>query len=318
MPAVLNARHSNRPPAEQLEGALIIDKPPGPTSHDVVARVRKLLKTRTGHTGTLDPLASGVLLLLLGGATRLSRFFQSCDKQYRAEIKLGEVTTTLDREGDVTERKPVPALSRQEIEAILARFTGTIEQLTPFFSAVKVKGKKLYKVARSQDAELRRIHLETRPLRRVSIHELELVACTSDCWTLLVCCSSGTYLRALAHDLGQAVGCGAHLSSLRRTRCGPFTLSQAVPLEQLSSHWQQGFIPLHELLPDLPRLDLSQAQAERISHGTGIPAGAAAPRGLCRLFHGPHLIAIAAAQANEIRPRVVLVRDPTGLKAEGQ
>ena len=254
---------------EVVSGLLVIDKPSGPSSHDVVGEVRRLLKTKAGHAGTLDSLASGVLLLLLGRATRLARFLQAGDKEYRAEIKLGQTTPTFDREGEIVEEKSVPLISRQRAQEILEQFSGEIQQLPPFYSAVKVGGQKLYQVARGKKRSFESLRAQLQkecPARNVTIYRLELIAQSADLWSLSVHCSAGTYIRTLAHDIGQAVGCGAHLQDLRRTRSGRFDLSRAINLQEAAKDWRKGFVAMEDLVTELPRLDLDEIQAERVRH----------------------------------------------------
>ncbi len=281
-------------------GALVVNKPLGPTSHDIVERVRVLSRTKVGHTGTLDPLASGVLPLLLGPATRLTRFYQSSDKEYLAEIQLGQTTDTLDGEGEVLQESPVPEVSPQQAYEVLNKFTGEIRQQPPMFSAVKVKGKKLYQLAR-QKREVER------PWRQVTIHRLELLKQEREIWNLSVCCSAGTYIRTLAHDIGEALGCGAYLRKLQRTRSGCFDLSQALPLEGIESQWRENLYPMEELLPELPRIELNEPEAARVRHGNGISRSGTPQDKFFRLFHQQKLLAIGQSEpADQLRPVIVL------------
>jgi tRNA pseudouridine55 synthase len=285
---------------ESLCGALIVDKPSGPTSHDIVARARVLLKTKVGHTGTLDPLASGVLPLLLGRTTRLTRFFQSSDKEYLAEIQLGQTTNTLDAEGEVIQESSVPEISPQQAKEVLEEFTGEIQQQPPMFSAVKVGGKKLYQLAR-QKLEI------DRPWRTVSVYRIDLLEQTREIWSLRVHCSSGTYIRSLAHEIGKTLSCGAYLRKLRRIRCGCFHLSGALPLEGIESQWREALLPMEKLLPELPRIDLDEQQAKRVRHGNEIPGSSKVQEEFCRLFHHQKLVAIGqSGPANQLRPVIVL------------
>lgn len=286
----------------QLSGLLVVDKPKGPTSHDVVQKVRKLLNTKVGHTGTLDPLATGVLPLLLGQATRLARFFQGNDKEYEAQIKLGKTTRTYDEEGEVIEEKPAPKISSVEARQILAQFTGTIQQLAPLYSAVKVGGHKLYQLARRRSPA---VSEDARPSRTVSIYRIDLVEQGRDLWTLHLHCSAGTYIRSLAHEIGQAIGCGAYLQNLRRCRSGAFQISDAITLQDLPSKWQEVLLPVEALLPELPRIDLSHVQAARIIHGTPV-LGPAGPAQECRLFYNGKLVALATYKDKALHPTLVL------------
>lgn len=290
------------------DGVLVIDKPPGPTSHDIVKEIRSLLRTKTGHTGTLDPFATGVLPLTLGRATRLTRYLQSSDKDYVAEIRLGKTTDTLDREGRVIEETSVPAISAGQARATLSQFTGEIRQQPPMFSAVKVDGKRLYSLARrNQQVE--------RPWRTVHIYRLDLKEQKPDTWKFTVHCSSGTYIRSLAQDIGESLKCGAYLLNLRRIRSGSFDLSQSVGPEQVKSHWDQAFFPLEEILTELPRIDLDTDQAEQVSNGMKVVLGHSEGSTLFRLFYDQRLIAIGQieADADGIQPITVL-RTPEQLR----
>ncbi len=284
-----------------IHGVLLLDKPVGPTSHDMVAQVRRALRVKAGHTGTLDPLASGVLPVLLGKATRLMRFFQAHDKVYEARVKLGQVSATFDAEGPILETAPVPAFPLRRIEEALAGFTGTIEQLPPMFSAVKVGGKPLYKAARRGEVVERKV-------REVTIHSLDLLEAEPDLWRIRVHCSSGTYVRALAHEIGAALGCGAHLAGLRRLRSGPFRIEQAVAPTDLEQDWRHGFQPIEELLPEFPRVELTPQQARRVQNGNAVlcdPAGE-----VVRLFHRDRLVAIARREGSYAAPSAVFEVDP--------
>jgi tRNA pseudouridine55 synthase len=210
-----------------MNGILLIDKPQGMTSHDVVRRVRRLLRTRrVGHTGTLDPLATGVLPVAVGEATRIVQFLMEGDKTYRAVLKLGEITTTQDAEGEVLERRPVEGITVEAVIAAARSFAGVIHQLPPMYSALKKDGVPLYRLAR-QGIEVER------ESREVRIDRLQILDVDLPLVTLEVDCSKGTYVRTLCHDLGLALGTGAHLVALRRTRSGSFTEADCVKLEQL-------------------------------------------------------------------------------------
>lgn len=299
--AVSNPADRSRtgPRAPAPHGVLVIDKPEGPTSHDIVVSARRSLGTRAGHTGTLDPLATGVLPLVLGKATRLSRFYQKQDKEYLARIGLGRATETYDREGAVVREGSVPELSTREVRKFLDRFVGEISQRPPLYSAVRVQGRRLYELARSrQQPEL--------PLRHVRIHGIELLERKPEEWTLRVHCSAGTYIRTLAHDLGGAIGCGAFLESLRRTRSGAFDLSQAISPERMTEEWSRAHFPLEKLLPELPLVELEDPEAKRVRHGGQVEADPPLPDGWCRIFHGGRLVALGETDAGTIQPSIVL------------
>ena len=214
-------------PAKELEGVLLVDKPTDHTSHDVVARLRgKLRMRRIGHAGTLDPMATGLLVILVGKATRISQYLMSVDKVYAGTIKLGEVTNTQDAEGEVLETRPVPPLTEPEIRQALQGFIGDQYQLPPMFSAIKIDGVPLYKRAREGEE----VEREPRFIRVISY---ELTRWASPELDFRVHCTKGTYVRTLAHDLGQRLGCGAHLKALRRLSSGDLTMEKALTLDQI-------------------------------------------------------------------------------------
>lgn len=250
-------------------GILLVDKSSGPTSHDVVAAIRRGTgEKRVGHAGTLDPLATGLLVILLGAATRLSEYLLAKDKRYLARVRFGQTTNTYDAAGEITSTsEAVP--SREQVEAALAAFRGAIQQRPPAFSAVKRGGQRAYALARRGAA----VELEPRP---VIIHQLSIVEWSPPECSLDVTCSAGTYIRSLAHDLGQALGCGAFLAALRRTASGHFRLEDAVALEALraafaAGDWQRHLLPMETALPDLPEVHLSEAEAQRVLHGATVP-----------------------------------------------
>jgi len=251
-----------------MNGLLIVNKPSGMTSHDVVNTVRRITKVRrVGHTGTLDPLATGVLVLMIGPATRLARFIGECKKVYRAVVRLGEATATYDAEGDITERHAVH-VTIKAIETALDQFRGTIEQRPPMYSAIKVKGQKLYQLAR-QGKEIERA------LRPITIYQLDVLDWTSPNLMLEVACSAGTYIRSLAHDLGQVLGCGAHLKALTRTAVGDFGLDQSYTLETLrvwadEGRIEEALLPPGAALSTLPAVQLTPAQEQAVRYGQAI------------------------------------------------
>ncbi len=249
-------------------GFLPMVKPAGPSSAAFVGGVRRLLRaTKAGHTGTLDPGADGVLVLAFSRATSLIPYLPT-DKGYLARIKLGITTHTLDAGGRILSRQAVPALDQAGVKAVLGSFTGQIQQIPPMVSAVQVKGKRLYHLAR------RGVQVE-RPVRTITIYNLELLDLGQDELTLRVRCSGGTYIRTLADDLGQALGCGAHLQALTRTESNGFALSQAVSWETLSQAVQHGqwtdlLVSPQRALAHLPRLELDAQQAKAIGYGQAV------------------------------------------------
>ena len=247
-------------------GILIIDKPQDWTSHDVVAKCRRVLhERRVGHAGTLDPMATGVLPVFVGRATRAVEFVMEGEKEYLAGLRLGLVTNTQDTTGEVLEQRPV-SVTRAELEAALEQFRGDILQVPPMYSAIKIGGKKLYELARKgREVE--------RPARPVTIHSLTLEGQTApDEFTIRVKCSKGTYVRTLCHDLGAALGCGGCMSSLRRTMACGFTLQEAYPLaEVLACEDPAGLLrPTDSLFADHPALTLGKRGADRVRHGAQV------------------------------------------------
>ena len=252
-----------------MNGLLVVNKPTGMTSHDVVNAVRRMAKTRrVGHTGTLDPLATGVLVLLIGSSTRLAQFISGSDKAYRATIRLGRSTTTYDADGEIIEQHPVTA-RRVDVEQVLGQFRGSIAQVPPMYSAIKVNGQKLYKLAR-QGKEV-----ERKP-REITIHGLEIVEWSPPDLIVDVVCSAGTYIRSLAHDLGQALNCGAHLIALSRTASGNFTLAQSHTLDDLralaeTGHFEDALLPPQTALAKFPSVRLTAEQEQAVDFGQRFP-----------------------------------------------
>lgn len=250
-------------------GIIVIDKPADWTSQDVTARLRRVFGTRRiGHGGTLDPMATGVLPVFVGRATRAVEFFESAEKEYLATLRLGEITDTEDSTGTVLERRPVTA-GPDELRAVLPRFLGEQLQIPPMYSAVKIGGQKLYALARKgQTVE--------RPPRKITIHTLELLESRGTEHVLRVRCSKGTYIRTLCRDLGEALGCGGCMAALRRTRAGCFSLDHAIPLARLLEESEAGqavgryLLPVDELFHDLPRITVDDKNAARLRNGAQI------------------------------------------------
>jgi tRNA pseudouridine55 synthase len=255
-----------------ISGVLVVDKPVGMTSHDVVQAIRNGTGLRrAGHTGTLDPRASGVLVILVGPAVRLSEYVSASDKRYQAIIRLGGTTDTFDAEGRVTDSKVDPmSITETQFEEALKSFVGEIEQTPPPYSAVKVRGRKAYEMARQGE------EVELEP-RKITVHHLEVLEWTPPEVVIDVHCSSGTYVRSLANDLGEKLGCGAYLVGLRRTKSGRFTLRDSVPLRKLqeaftAGNWYQYLIPAAEALGDWPAVELNPDEVEGVRHGHRVKA----------------------------------------------
>jgi tRNA pseudouridine55 synthase len=235
------------PDPNQLEGVLLVDKPTGMTSHDVVARLRHCLRMRQiGHAGTLDPLATGLLVMLIGRATKISQYLMSLDKEYEGVFELGKVTDSHDADGEVLETNPVPSLDAEGLRAVMKQFVGDQYQTPPMFSAKKIKGVPLYKLARKgQEVE--------REPRFVRIESFDLLEFTPPTASFRVKSSKGTYVRTLVHDLGRKIGCGATLAALRRTGSGQFRLTDAAPLAQFDTltmaEVRRRLIPVYQAVP---------------------------------------------------------------------
>ncbi|MCB0199154.1 MAG: tRNA pseudouridine(55) synthase TruB [Anaerolineae bacterium] len=262
-------------------GVLVIDKPGGWTSHDVVAKTRGLTRIRQiGHAGTLDPMATGVLVLCVGKATRLLEYLTGQPKSYRAEITLGITTNTYDAEGEVTETRPVPTLTAEDVDQALAPFRGDILQVPPAYSAIKRDGVASYKRARRGED----VQLAPRP---VTIYALDLLSFDGITVQVDVTCSAGTYVRSLAHDLGAALGCGAHLSGLRRTEVASFTLAQATTLEALAAagdQWTQFLLPSDRAVAHLPAVVIPTNDVARLLHGGTVSGQAPQAEGPVRAY----------------------------------
>lgn len=253
----------------RVDGVLLLDKPRGMTSNDALQKARRLFSAeKGGHTGTLDPMADGLLPLCFGEATKFSNDLLDADKTYEADILLGSRTDTGDAEGQVIETRPV-AVDAGQVIAALDAFRGEISQVPPMYSALKRDGRPLYELAR-QGIEVER------EARRVTIHELTLLAMTLPTLRVRVCCSKGTYIRTLAEDLGAALGCGAHLTALRRVAVGDLDVAQALTLDglaELPEEAREGLLaPVDALLKTLPRVDLDGLSAERFRLGNAVSA----------------------------------------------
>ncbi len=260
-----------------ISGVLVVDKPVGMTSHDVVESIRRGTGIRrAGHTGTLDPRASGVLVVLIGPAVRLSEYVSASDKRYQAIIRLGSSTDTFDANGRFLRTNQPVNVTQEEFERILKTFEGEIEQTPPPYSAVKVGGRRAYDMARRGEEV-------TLAPRKIHVYHLEVLEWAPPEVVIDVHCSSGTYVRSLANDIGNALGTGAYLVGLRRTKSGRFTLRDAVPLRKLqeafqAGTWYQYLIPAAEALADWPAVELNPDEVEEVRHGHRVKAAVGAPQ----------------------------------------
>ena len=293
-----------------MNGVLIIDKPAGLTSHDVVNRVRRILQQPSvGHLGTLDPLATGVLPLVTGSLTRLAQFYRASEKTYGGIIRFGYATDTYDSDGEPRGLVQTANVSLEQIRALASQFVGLIEQMPPPFSAKKIKGVAAYKLARKrQDIALKPVQVE--------IKEFEILAVEGDQASFRARVASGTYMRSIAHNMGQVLGCGAHLQSLRRTMLGEFDLSQAHTLEKLDRACQavkieEVFIHPRLLLPEFPCVTASEEAAALIRNGRAVNLPELSQARQVKVFAGQReLIAIATRIAGTLfHPRIVLAAE---------
>lgn len=267
----------------EVNGILVVDKPAGMTSNDAVQRAKRLFNaSKVGHTGSLDPLATGVLPLCFGEATKFSQYLLTSDKRYLVRIRLGVATDSGDADGEVVATRPVPELTAEDLERALDSFRGDIEQVPSMFSAIKHQGQPLYKLAR-QGIEVER---ESRP---VTIFANELVAFDGDTLTLSIHCSKGTYVRTIAEDLGELLGCGAHVIELRRTAAGPYAEEDLVTFEALEAAREEGtldafLLPVSSAVGDWPEVSLSDDTAYYLRQGQPVMVPHAPTRGWVRLF----------------------------------
>lgn len=279
-----------------IDGALLLDKPVGVSSNFALQKAKRIMGARkAGHGGTLDPLASGLLVVVFGEATKFAGPLLDGDKEYLATLQLGVTTATGDAEGEVLERRPVAG----GIQEVLGRFRGEIEQIPPMFSALKRDGVPLYKLARRGE------EVERKP-RRVTITQLELTGGGADRPELRVRCTKGTYIRTLGQDIGAALGCGAHLAALRRTASGRFRIEDAASLDALAGMTpearQQRLLPLAELLVGLPRAELDAGSAARLRNGQALPISGLA-QGICGVYGpGGVVIGLGRSDGASLRP----------------
>lgn len=293
------------PPRRRIDGVLLLDKPQGMTSNAALQTARRLFNAeKAGHTGTLDPMATGLLPLCFGEATKFSQALLDADKAYDATVLLGVTTDTCDAEGQILETRPVD-VSREALAAVLLSLTGAIEQIPPMHSALKKDGKPLYELARQG------IEVERQP-RRVHIHELRLLRFDGRSLDIAVRCSKGTYIRTLAQDIGDKLGCGAHLGALRRTATGGLSLAQAVTLEQIEArppverdNWLQ---PSDILLAPLPEIRLEDDAVGRLLQGQAVQVRALMAAGAYRVYGRGRFLGLAELAADGIlRPKRLVV-----------
>ena len=293
-----------------MNAVLVIDKPAGLTSHDVVNRVRRIVGLRSvGHMGTLDPLATGVLPLVLGNLTRLAQFYTASEKTYEGTIRFGFATDTYDAEGEPTTPPQSVLVSLAQVREIAARFRGVIGQTPPPFSAKKIHGVPAYKLARKK----KEVKLE--PVK-VTIHELEIISCAGDRAEFRARVASGTYMRSVAHDLGRELGCGGHLESLRRTSVAEFALADARTLEQVESAYDAGqfdevCVHPRKLLPQIPSVTATDAIAAQIRSGRAVNLPDFSRAKQVKVFYGQReLIAIANRVAGTLfHPKLVFAAE---------
>jgi len=279
-----------------MNGIFIIDKPEGMTSHDVVQRIRKIFNiAKAGHLGTLDPLATGVLPVCVGKATRLAQFLPSSPKEYTGEIRFGFSTNTYDREGFPAGPEVPFDGAKNDIRRMMQSLTGVLDQVPPPFSAKKIAGVRSYKLARTNRT------IEMAPVK-VEIQQFELLSLDPPFAKFIVVCSAGTYVRSLVHDLGRKAGCGAHLTALRRTRSGEFRIEDAIGLDRIT---EAKLISINRLLSSWPSIEVSESDESRVAHGNRIRSACAGD--LARILNKKgQFIAVASVESGWARPRLVL------------
>jgi len=283
----------------ELSGFLVVNKPNGVTSHDVVGFARRRLKTKKiGHTGTLDPLATGVLVLGVGNGTRLIEYLVGCDKEYSAEVTFGGTSDTYDAEGLIQPNLQAEPFTKEDLEAALPAFIGQINQMPPVFSAIKINGQSAHRLARAGEAP------EMQP-RQITIHDIKITKFKYPKAELHVTCGSGTYIRSLAHDLGQTLGTGAYLSKLTRTRAGQFTLADASTFRQIR---EDKLLPIETGVTSLQRRNLTTLETEKIRMGQKITARDCKNNDLRAGFCEDRLVAVLACEPDKglLKPVKVL------------
>ncbi|MGC3874807.1 tRNA pseudouridine(55) synthase TruB [Halomonas sp. GXIMD04776] len=288
-----------------VDGVLLLDKPQGMSSNQALQRARRLFQAqKAGHTGTLDPMATGLLPVCFGEATKFSSYLLDADKCYRAYVRLGEITDTGDADGEVIERHPIVPLTEDDIEKALSAFRGEIDQIPPMYSALKHQGRPLYELARQGKTI-------ARAPRRVTVYDMRLLARDATGFELEVACSKGTYIRTLAEDIGQALGCGAHITALRRLRTGPFDADDMVSLEVLestsdSAGREEWLLKMDALVEHLPRLDVEDGAARRLMLGQRVQMSTEglSTNSLARLYRDDTFLGLVTILvAGEVTPR---------------
>jgi tRNA pseudouridine55 synthase len=290
----------------RIDGVVVLDKPGGMSSNQLLQKVKRLYNAeKAGHTGSLDPLATGVLPICLGEATKVSQYLLEADKGYVAHVRLGETTETGDAQGQSTWSQPVPALDSPGLEVVLAAFVGEIEQEPPVYSALKQDGVPLYKLARA-GKEIRS------KLRTITIHSIRLVEWQSPTLVIEVYCSKGTYIRTLAEDIGRRIGCGAHITALRRCKAGPFTLADATTLDTLENlaeaELDAQLVPVDQAIENLPRFVLDEVQTRRLRQGQTVHVDAVGQEQLLRVYCGEEFIGIAMLTPERVLQAVRLMQ----------
>lgn len=304
-----------RRPKRPIDGILLLDKPTGMTSNHILQWVKHRYQAeKAGHTGSLDPLATGVLPICLGEATKFSHYLLEADKVYRTRLRFGQRTNTSDAEGEVVEERPVPALTRESLEVVLQDFRGDIMQVPSMFSALKQDGRPLYELARAG------IEVE-RAARPVTIHALTLELLEPPFAELTVSCSKGTYIRNLVEDIGEAIGCGAHVVELRRLAAGPFRIEQTSTREQIAAAEELGFPALDALLQPSwaglegwPRVELSENSAYYLRHGNPVRASGLPREGSVLIFQLPdnEFLGVGAVDDDGLLAPKRLLKAPQG------
>jgi tRNA pseudouridine55 synthase len=292
-----------------LDGFLLLDKRSGISSNQALQEVRRLFNAaKAGHTGSLDPLATGLLPICFGQATRLSAFLLDTSKAYQVDIRLGRTTTTGDTEGEILEQKPVPVLDESALKPVLSALTGSISQVPPMYSALKQNGVRLYELARKG------IEVERKP-RTITIYDLEFLACSGDLLSLRVSCSKGTYIRTLAESIGEAIGCGAHIDSLRRTGVGQFRIENSWTVQGLETIVSEDresvcLLPIDQAVGEWPRLELSAESAWSASLGQSVLAPEKSVQGWVRMYTpDSHFLGMGEVlPGNRIAPRKLFLR----------